>query len=349
MDVMIRRWLSKTPVLLTAYLVWRNRARARRGIDLFAALALFIAWVAAASVYVRTDAAAAVSTLAWLHQHALFWSTVLVIVSAVLVSRRRALTRSEAPRAWTTALPIAQSAARWQAIAGDSLPAIWLAAILAATFGGFSLAAAFGGGTTAPIITWAATTGDVVLGAALGYLLRPATKDEIYEASRYVPHRRRAETPIPTGSLAALGSWPVRQLFASARPKSLARVTVPLLLAVPMGSQAADVMVTMGLLTALGAVFALVAAVISVSASASRWLKPLPLDSLLLARRTLGPALGSMLVAAAFETWLIWVLGSSVSRSVAEGILTLAAGVILAVVGCLVAVRAPGEGAHGKL
>jgi hypothetical protein len=348
MDLVIRRWLSKTPELLTAYLVWRNRTREHHGIELFATLAFFVAWVAAASLYVHADRAAAASTLAWLHRHDLSWSTIAAIVSAVLVSRRRALTRSKVPRVWTAALPTERSAARWQAIASDSLPAILLTCILAATFGGMSLAVLFGDDTSAPIITWAATTGGVVLGAGLSYLVRPARQEDIYEGSRYVPHRRRAETPIPTGSLAALGSWPVRQSFASARPKTLARVMVPIMLAVPLGSQAADVMVTIGLLTAVGAVVTLVAAVISVSARASRWLMPLPLDPPRLARSTLGPALASMLIATSIESWLIWVLRSSIRESIADGVLTLAASVILAVFGCLLAIRANSKGAHGR-
>ena len=210
MDLVIRRWLSKTPELLTAYLVWRNRTRERRRIELFAAPAFLIAWVAAASLYVHADRAAATSALAWLHRHDLSWAAISVIASAVLVSRRRALTRGKAPRVWTAALPTERSAARWQAIVSDFSPAMLLTCILAATFGGMSLAALFGDDTSAPIITWAAATGGVVLGAALSYLVRPARQEDIYEGSRYVPHRRRAETPIPTGSLAALGSWPVR-------------------------------------------------------------------------------------------------------------------------------------------
>ena len=198
MDVFTLRWLSKTPVLMTAYLVWRNLARERRGKGLFVTLFSFMAWVAAASFYVRADRAAAASTLASLHRHELFWSTVIAIVSAILVSRRRALTRIGALRAWTSALPITRSAARWQAVASDSLPAIRLAGILAATFGGLSMAFVVeGGGITAPITTWAATTGGAVLGAALSYLLKFAAQEEIYEASRYVPHRRRARDAHP--------------------------------------------------------------------------------------------------------------------------------------------------------
>jgi hypothetical protein len=347
MDRVIRRWLAGTPLLLTAYLAWRNRTPRRRCLEPLVVLAVFVAWVASSSLYLRADRVAAVSILAWLHRHALFCAAIAAIVAAMRVSRRRTRARSEAPRAWTAALPMGRSAALWQTIAVDCWPAVVLACILAVAFGGMSLAALLQAGTPAPVFTWGATTGGVVLGAALSYRLRPARQEEAYEDSRYVPHRRRAGTPVPVGSLAALGTWPVRQMFATAKPKTLAQVMVPLLLAVPLGSQAADVMVIVGLLTAVGAVVTLVAAVASVSASASRWLRPLPLQPGRLARNTLGPAMAWIAVAAALAAWLAWVLGWTVASAAVDGIVTLAAGVGLAAAGCLAALYAGSRGSRG--
>lgn len=327
-------------MLLTAYLVWVNRGRRRGRRGLSAALALSIAWMAAASIYVHAHRVAAISALAWFHRHDLFWAAISAIVAAVLVSRRRALNQIAASRSWTAALPVERSTVRWQAIVVDSVPALVLACVLAAMFGGLSLIAIFGAGIPAPIITWAATTGGILLGAGLSYLLPSARQEEIYESSRYVPHRRRAETPIPTGSLSALGSWPVRQMFGSARPKTIARALIPVLLSVPLGSTAADAMLAIGLLTVIGALVLLVAATVSVSAKASRWLKPLPIGSGLLARRTLIPALAFMFCVTAIESWLIWVLGSPVRRCIATGVLTLVASMIFAVAGSLFAVYA---------
>jgi len=56
-----------------------------------------------------------------------------------------------------------------------------------------------------------------------------------------------------------------------------------------------------------------------------------PLSPPRLARSTLGPALASMLVATSIESWLIWLLRSSIPESFEGGVLTLAAGLILAV------------------
>jgi hypothetical protein len=348
MDRVTRRWLAKAPVLLSAYIVWVNRGRQRRRRGLSAALVLSIAWMAVASIYVHAHRAAAISTLAWFHRHDLFWATISAIVAAVLVSRRRALNQIAASRTWTAALPVERSTVKWQAIVVDSAPALVLACALAAMFGSLSLAL-FDAGIPAPIITWAATTGGIVLGAGLSYLLPSARPEELYESSRYVPHRRRAETPIPTGSLSALGSWPVRQMFGNARPKTIARAMIPILLSVPLGSTAADAMLAIGLLTAIGALVLLVTATISVSAKASRWLKPLPIAPGLLARRTLIPALAFMFCATAIESWLIWMLGSPVARCIATGVLTLVASMIFTVTGSLFAIHASDKGNNGRL
>jgi hypothetical protein len=138
-------------------------------------------------------------------------------------------------------------------------------------------------------------------------------------------------------------------MFGSARPKTIARAMIPILLSVPLGSTAADAMLAIGLLTAIGALVLLVAATISVSAKASRWLKPLPLGSGLLARRTLIPALAFMFCVTAIESWLIWVLGSPVARCIATGVLTLVASIIFAVAGSLFAISASNKGNSDRL
>jgi hypothetical protein len=344
----IRRWLAKTPELLTAYLAWGNRG-GWRGRGAFAsALASAIAWAATVSMYVH-DPAAVASGVEWLHRHAVFWAVVFAIASAVLVSRRRTLKQIAAPRSWTAALPIERSTALRQSIVLACAPALVLICAVAALAAGISVIALFDARMPAPTIAWAAITGGIVLGAGFSFLLPSARQDEIYEDSRYVPHRRRAETAIPVGSLSALGSWPVRQMFASVRPKNVSRAMLPILLSVPLGSKAADAMLAIGLLAAVGAVIILVAAVISVNARASRWLAPTPLSPGLLARRTLIPALGCMFCAAAIESWLMWLMGSAAGRCIATGIVTLSAGMIAAVCGGIFGARAGGKGGHGRL
>jgi hypothetical protein len=348
MDRVIKRWLARAPLLLTAYLAWINRGR-WRGPKALTAVGLFIAWMAAASVYVHVDRAAAISKLAWLHRHDLFLAVISAIVAGMLLARRRTLNRIAASRSWMAALPVEKSTAKWQVLVIDSAPALVLAGVLAAVFGSLTLIALAGASISAPTAAWAAMTGGVALGAGLSCLLPTGKQEEMYEGSRYVPHRRRAETPTPGGSLSALGSWPVRQMFASARPKTIARAIVPVLLSVPLGSTAADVMVAIGLVIAIGALVLLVAAAVSVSAKASAWLKPAPLGAGVLARRTLLPALGLMCCAAAIEAWLLVVLGSSPARCLAIAVSTLVVSMIIAVAGALFAVYASDRGQRGRL
>jgi hypothetical protein len=349
LDRWIRRRLANAPALFTAYLVWLNRGRRRLLRDVSVAFSLCMAWAAAVLICVNADRSAAISTLAWVRRHELICASMCAIVAAMLVSRRRALNQMTASRSWTAALPVKRSIAGWQAIVVESVPAIVLACLLTITLGSTSLIAIFEPGIQAPIITWAAATGGVALGAGFSYLLPSAKPEEIHERSRYVPHRRRAESPIPRGSLSALGTWPVRQMLASARPKTIARAMMPMLIAVPLGSTAADVMLATGLLAAVGALVLLVAAAIAVCARASRWLKPLPLGSGLLARKTLFPVITSMFCATAIESWLIWVLGSPIAQCIWIGVLTLAVGLIIALAGSCFAIYAGNKGNNVRL
>jgi len=334
-DRVNRRWLTRAPQLLTAYLVWVNRGgpAARRAYTV--ALTFFIAWTLAASAYLQTDRAAALSTLAWLHRHTLFLAGISAFAAGILVSRRRALNKKEASRSWTAALPMKRSTAKWQAIAIESAPALAIVGLLAAAFGDLCVIAFFRPDIPAPISAWGAMTGGVVLGTALSYLMPAPKEEERYEGSRYVPHRRRAATPIPTGSLSALGSWPVRQMFASARPKAVARASLPIIVLMPMGSTADVAMLVMGLFVAVGALALLGTSAISVSAKAARWLRPVPVGSGLLARRLLMRTLAVMLCATVIGSWLLWVMGTPVNRCITGGALTLIASTVLAVSGSL--------------
>jgi hypothetical protein len=344
MDRVTRRWLTQAPQLLTAYLVWVNRggAAARRACTV--GMTLFIAWTLAASVYFQTDRAAALATLAWVQGHILFLGGISAFAAGILVSRRRVLNKIAASRSWTAALPTKRSTAKWQAIAIESSPALTIVGLLAAAFGGLSVIVHFQADTPAPISAWGAMTGGVVLGTALSYLMPAPKEAELYEGSRYVPHRRRAATPIPTGSLSALGSWPVRQMFASARPKAVARASLPIIVLMPMGSTADVAMLVMGLFVAVGALVLLGTSVISVSAKAARWLQPVPVGSGLLARRLLMRTLAVMFCVTVAGSWLLWVLGTPVDRCIAGGALTLIGGSVLAVSGSLVTIAGKRRG-----
>ena len=346
---MIRRWLAKAPVLLTAYFAWVNRERERRWIGPLAALTIMIVWPAAVLLYVHSDRIASIQAFRWLGRHDLLWASIFAVASGALVLRRRSLNRIAYRHSWTAALPVKRSTNRWQWIAMESAPVALLLGFLALMFGTATAIGIVDASLPVPLITCAAAAGGVTLGAVLGHLMPLTRQEDGYEASRYVPHRRGVETPAPTGSLGALGSWPLRQLFASARPKTLARAMIPVLLSVPLGSAAADTMLAVGLLAAIGALVLLTTATISVSAAAFRWLTPVPLAPRVLARRVAGPPLAVVVLLTSIESWLTWVLGSTIARCLLIGMLMAAACAILTMGGSLLAVHPRRQARHGRV
>jgi hypothetical protein len=194
-------------------------------------------------------------------------------------------------RSWTAALPVDAAAARWQRFAIETVPALQLAGLITVIVGGASLVIASHAGIPNPLLAWAAMIGGLAAGAVAGCLLPVARHEQLPEGSRYVPHRRRSGTPLPVGSLAALGWWPVRQMFARARPKTVARALVPVMVLMPLGTAADAALLVLGVSAAIGALVLLVSAVLSASRAAARWLQPLPLEPHVLARKVALPAL----------------------------------------------------------
>jgi hypothetical protein len=335
MDQVIRRSLTSAPQLLTAYLQWVNRGWPAARRRLTVAVALLIAWILVVSAYLRVDRAAGISLLAWLQRHAVLLAGASALVASILVSRRRALNKRAISRSWTASLPVERSTAKWQVVAIESAPALAIAGLLATVFGSLTTIALFRVDMPAPISTWAAMTGGVVLGTALSYWIPAPKQEEGYELSRYVPYRRRAGTRIPIGSLSALESWPIRQMFAGATPKTVARATLPIILLMPMGSTADVAMLVMGLLAVMGMLLLLVTAVIAVSAEATRWLQPLPVGSGLMARKILIRPLALMLCATSIESWLLWVLGMTVSRCIRSGVIIVVVSAVFAATGSI--------------
>jgi hypothetical protein len=191
---------------------------------------------------------------------------------------------------------------------------------------------------TSAIFTGLEITGGVVLGTLVSYCIPAPKVDDLPPGSRYVPHRRVVKAPVPRGSLSALGSWPVRQMFASARPKAVARATLPLLLIMPMGATADSAMLVLGMLAVTGALLLLVSSTMAVGARAARWARPLPLSDGLLLRTLLARAFAVMFCVVVVAAWLLWAMGTSLARSAVIGALTAAASSLIAVLGCRLAI-----------
>jgi hypothetical protein len=268
-----------------------------------------------------------ISATMWTYRHRILLAGVGALGSAASVSRRRASKRPEAARSWLAALPVRAAIARWEAVAIETAPVIGAIGILAATF---AMASSTGSGGS-----WLAITGGIALGTLVGYAVPLPKPEDLPPGSRYVPHRRVREAQAPRPTLAALGHWPVREMFARARPKVVSRAIVPILLAMPLGSTADVAMLVIGIAAVAGAMVLLVMASVSVSKASYRWLRPLPLSGTILARYLLTRSLLLISSGGLLSAWLLWVMGRTVDESLKVGILLAVLGSVITVGGCL--------------
>jgi hypothetical protein len=270
------------------------------------------------------DGVVAATLLAW-SGHRLLLAAVGAAIAALLVSRRRAANRAGALRSWLAALPAPQAAKRFERAIIESAPAGLITALSAAMFAaaGAAVGARSGIGFTQIAALWLTLCAGLAAGTVVGLIAPLPREIELPPGSRYVPQRRVAGRKAPTGSLAALGVWPIRRVFASARPKAVSRAVIPVLLAMPMGTSAATGSLIVAIAAAMGALLALVIAVRSVGIASRRWLEPLPLPAALLARCLLGRPLAALAVLALVAAWLLWVMGASAMASAEAGLALL--------------------------
>jgi hypothetical protein len=186
--------------------------------------------------------------------------------------------------------------------------------------------------------SWFAMNSGIVVGALVSYSVPVPKVVELPPGSRYVPHRGAVGASRFIPSLSALGKWPIRQMFASARPKAVARAVMPILLLMPLGSSADSAMIVIAIFAVSGALVLLLSSTISVSRTGCRWLLPLPLRSALLARSLLFRPVAVIVLATSTDTWLIWVGGARIAQSVIVGAITLIVSSLAAVGGSLVAI-----------
>jgi hypothetical protein len=300
------------PRLHAAALARQHGGRGRRLAGMLVRIAGYALLLVVPSAYGQAHAGSALEAGAWLDHHALLIAALGAMAAALRVSRRRALNAGESLRCWTAALPMTPAAARLQGLLIETAPAARLAAFGAAALGGWAIATRVLSAarpelseTASPL---AALLVGITAGTGLSYLRSPSRPGETHEGSRYVPHRRRREPPVPRGSLAALGIWPVRAAFASARPQTVARLLVPVLVFMPLGTSADRAMLAIGLALAAGAVGSLGAALLRVQAAARRWLRPLPLAQGVLIGRLLPQLLAAMAGAAALAVGFLVLL-----------------------------------------
>jgi hypothetical protein len=319
----IRPWLRRAPRLLSAYLLLRNRGRAERWRQSAFILALLACWAAIVSFVLWAELGPAASTRLWMHRHALFLAGLSGFAMCAVVARRRALKRAEASRSWLAALPVRPSIARSEACAIEMLPALAALSVLSAAFLTVRVMVIALGKPMPLGSVWLPIYSGIIVGALVSYWVPAPRAIELPPGSRYVPKQAAAGARRPIPSLSALGKWPIRQMFARARPQAVARAVMPILLLVPLGSSADSAMVAVAIFAVSGAVVLLLLSTISVSREGCRWLLPLPLRSALLARALLIPSLAFIMLATSIDAWLLWVGGVHIARSVTIGAMIL--------------------------
>jgi hypothetical protein len=266
----------------------------------------------------------------WLRLHRLFCGGVAAFLSGTAVAQRRSLTRVQFPRSWLAVVPVKPSMARWEAFLLDTLPvsiamsALLLLAILTAIAGAFAPDAQ----SIAILGLWVYVCAAMAIGVGMSYLLPRPSPVDLPPGSRYVPKPRVNRAAPIRPSFASLGVWPIRQIFAWAQPKVVARATIPLLVMMPLGTTADTAMIAIAMFAVLFAMSLLWGAVISVSRAARRWLAPLPLHQMTVIRTVLIPVCCAIAGASAAESLLLSILNVSYGVSVKVGVVT-------AVIGCL--------------
>jgi len=172
---------------------------------------------------------------------ALLWTElcagVAAFASAIQVARRRVLKRAEFARSWLAAVPTTPRTARWEALVIETLPARMALAVLTVlgVSVGLMLSLADAGRGGSLFAVWAMLSAGVALGAAVSYAVPAPKPIDLPPGSRYVPHKKTHRAAKIRPSLTALGLWPVRQMFAWAQPKMVARATIPVLLSMGIG------------------------------------------------------------------------------------------------------------------
>jgi len=302
-----RHTLERTPKLRTAWLISANRWRVRSRADVLYAVAVATTWLLAAAGMLLAGATFA-SLLGRLARHPVLLGFAAGFMAASLTARRRALLKSEAPRSWLAAVPVTPLVARAEYLAVTTAPVVGAAAAVTLLFVTAATVQLLVHGAMAPVTAaYGALMAGLALGTLVSYLMPLARHEVLPPGSRYVPKSaaRRARPLEP--SLAPLGIWAVRDVFASARPDAVARATIPILVLMPLGTFADAAMLVLAIAAVSAATLMFIGAAFTVYTRSKTWLLPLPVRGAALARYVFLRPLAAAGFAAVTLAWLLWV------------------------------------------
>jgi hypothetical protein len=314
------------PRLITARLIRLNRSSRDKTRARIIAAAGFVVMIA----FVWAERGLAAQAVTWLRLHGLVCAGLAAIASAIQVARRRVLKREEFARSWLAAVPVRSRTARWEALIIETLPATAALVALTALGLGAGLVFAIAGGVhSGPLLAvWATLSAGVAIGVAVSYAMPTPKPVDSPPGSRYVPHHKANRAAKIRPSFAALGAWPVRQMFAWAQPKMVARAALPILVMMPMGTTADVAMGAIAVFGVNGVLVLLFMAALRSSHLVRRWMAPLPVRAGVVTRAFLLPTFAVMVGASAVEVLLLLAFDVSFHISAIAGLGT-------AVIGCL--------------
>ena len=309
------------PRLTAEALTWRTRS-SRFGINEAVIVLLILTGLLAALAMERQSLG---SLLQWLRSNGVACAGFAAFFSALGIAQRRNIKRRQFTRSWLAAVPVRSATARWEAFLIETLPASIAVAAFCLLAALLSLALAFAPNLNPGSIlaVWAYFIGGVAGGVALSFLIPHPRPADLPPGSRYVPKPTINRAAIIRASLSALGLWPIRQMFAWAQPKVVARALLPVFVMMPLGTKADDAMIAIALFGVLFAMTLLAGAVVSVSRAAQRWLAPVPLRQAAIIRAFLLPACG--VIAAASVAAALLLLVFNVAYRVSAAVAALAA------------------------
>jgi hypothetical protein len=307
------------PRLAAARLIRANRSAAgkiRRRVIAAAAYALIMGLLWARREWLA-------SAIEWLRLHSVVCAGLAGVATAMQVARRRVLKRAEFARSWLAAVPIAASA-RGEALIIETFPATAALVLLLmmAVSCGVILAASHAGSGGSLLPLWAAMSAGVAVGVIFSYAIPAPKPAEPPPGSRYVPHQKSNRAAKIRPSLASLGAWPVRQMFAWAQPKMVARATLPILIMMPLGTTADQALGAVAVFAVTGSLVLLWTAAVSLSRRAYRWVAPLPVRTVAVTRAFLLPTMSVMAGASAVEFLLLLTFDVSYRTAAVVGIVT---------------------------
>jgi hypothetical protein len=179
----------------------------------------------------------------------------------------------------------------------------------------------------------------LIIGTAASYLLPVARAIDPLPGSRYVPQKSQRREASITASFKSLRMLPIRQVFAQATPKRIARSLMVILLSIGLQTFVDGALITIGICAMTGIQLLLALSLISTTLFTQSWLQPLPICPSRIILRAWYPSLAVTIGGSIFELYLLSLKQMSFALACKIVVIVLLGILLVAIGGSLVAVR----------